>query len=106
MANNFQNFQLPNTQSPNQQNSQAQLNNMMLPNYQQNTIPLESREGLELIDKWVDKWGYIIRSLKKKTKNISSDLSGGFDTRSMITILMNSGIDLNQIYIHSINDKI
>lgn len=38
MANNFQNFQLPNTQSPNQQNSQAQLNNMMLPNYQQNTI--------------------------------------------------------------------
>ena len=31
MANNFQNFQLPNTQSP-------QLNNMMLPNYQQNTI--------------------------------------------------------------------
>lgn len=38
MANNFQNFQLPNTQSPNQQNSQAQINNMMLPNYQQNTI--------------------------------------------------------------------
>lgn len=38
MANNFQNFQLPNTQSPNQQNSQTQLNNMMLPNYQQNTI--------------------------------------------------------------------
>ena len=38
MANNFQNFQLPNTQSPSQQNSQAQLNNMMLPNYQQNTI--------------------------------------------------------------------
>ena len=38
MANNFQNFQLPNTQSPNQQNSQAQLNNMMVPNYQQNTI--------------------------------------------------------------------
>lgn len=38
MANNFQNFQLPNTQSPNQQNSQAQLNNMMLPNYQQNTV--------------------------------------------------------------------
>lgn len=38
MANNFQNFQLQNTQSPNQQNSQAQINNMMLPNFQQSPI--------------------------------------------------------------------
>lgn len=38
MANNFQNFQLQNTQPPNQQNSQAQINNMMLPNFQQNPI--------------------------------------------------------------------
>lgn len=38
MANNFQNFQLQNTQPPNQQSSQAQINNMMLPNFQQNPI--------------------------------------------------------------------
>lgn len=38
MANNFQNFQLQNTQTSNQQNSQAQINNMMLPNFQQNPI--------------------------------------------------------------------
>lgn len=73
--------------------------------YQQNTIPLESREGLELIDKWVDKWGYIIRSIKKKTKNISSDLSGGFDTRTLLSILLNFGINLNYLFIHSSLDK-
>ena len=39
MANNFQNFQLQQNQPTNQPNSQAaQINNMMLPNYQQNTI--------------------------------------------------------------------
>lgn len=38
MANNFQNFQLQNTQQPNPQNSSAQITNMMLPNFQQNTI--------------------------------------------------------------------
>lgn len=39
MANNFQNFQIPNTQQNNQANAQAsQINNMMLPNFQQNSI--------------------------------------------------------------------
>ena len=74
-------------------------------NYKENSIPLESEEGLKIIDNWVDKWGYIFRSLKKQTNNIVADLSGGFDTRSMITILINSGVDLNEMYIHSINDK-
>ena len=51
--------------------------------YEENTIPFESHKGLKIIDKWADKWGYIIRSLKKKTNNISLDLSGGFDTRAL-----------------------
>ena len=39
MANNFQNFSLQQNQTPNQQNPQAaQINNMMLPNFQQNSI--------------------------------------------------------------------
>ena len=39
MANNYQNFQLQQNQSSNQQpNSAAQINNMMLPNFQQNPI--------------------------------------------------------------------
>ena len=38
MANNFQNFQLQNQQNPNQNAQQSQISNMMMPNYQQNTI--------------------------------------------------------------------
>ena len=67
----------------------------------QNTIPFESEEGLKIIDKWVDKWGYILRSLKKQTDNISMDLSGGFDTRMVLSLLLNSGVNLNDILIKS-----
>ena len=74
-------------------------------NYETQTIPLESKEGLKIIDKWVDKWGYIIRSLIKKTKNISLNLSGGFDTRTLLSIFLNSGIDLKKILISSSTDK-
>ena len=72
--------------------------------YKEDTIPLESEEGLKIIDKWVDKWSYIFRSLNKQTNNILCDLSGGFDSRVVLAILLNSGIDLNKIFIHSIND--
>ena len=72
----------------------------------ENTIPFGSKESLKIIDKWVDKWGYIIRSLKKKTDNISADLSGGFDTRTVLSILLNSNINLNEILMKSINDNI
>ena len=74
--------------------------------YKENSIPLESQEGLKIIDKWVDKWGYILRSLSKKTNNIHSELSGGFDTRTLLSVLLNSGINMNEITIHSINNKL
>jgi hypothetical protein len=72
--------------------------------YKEDSIPLESEEGLKIIDKWVDKWSYIIRSLKKQTNNILSDLSGGFDSRVILAVLLNSGIDINKLLINSIND--
>ena len=74
--------------------------------YKENTIPLESEEGIKLIDNWVDKWGYILRSLKKQTDNISLGLSGGFDTRTVLSILLNSGINLNDINVFSLQDKV
>ena len=73
--------------------------------YKENTIPLDSEEGLKIIDKWVDKWGYIFRSIKSQTNHISSDLSGGLDTRTLLSILLNSGIDMNDILVNSITDK-
>jgi len=74
--------------------------------YKENSIPFESQEGLKLIDKWVDKWGYIFRSLKRQTNNIMIDLSGGFDSRTVLTILLNSGINMNEILVNSINDTL
>jgi hypothetical protein len=59
-----------------------------------------------IIDQWVDKWGYILRSLNKKTSNIYSDLSGGFDSRITLSILLNSNINLNNILIKSSKDKV
>ena len=73
--------------------------------YEENTVPLESKEGLSIIDKWVDKWGYIIRSLQKKTNNFSFDLSGGFDSRITLALLIGSGIDIKNISFRSVNDK-
>ena len=85
-------------------NIQKKTFNMLEVDYGENTIPLESEEGIKIIDKWVDKWGYIFRSLKSKTKIISCDLSGGFDTRTVLAILLNSGINLNEILIRSATD--
>ena len=72
--------------------------------YKENSVPLESDEGLRIIDKWVDKWGFILRSLKKKT-DFSTDLSGGFDTRVILAILLNSGININDLLVRTIIDK-
>lgn len=73
--------------------------------YKENTFPLESEEGIKIIDNWIDKWGFIFRSLKNKTEIISCDLSGGFDTRTVLSILLNSGVNLNEILINSANDN-
>lgn len=73
--------------------------------YKERSIPFESEEGLKTIDKWIDKWTYIFRSLIKKTDNISSDLSGGFDSRIVLSILLNSGLNLNKISFFSISNS-
>ena len=74
--------------------------------YKENSIPLYSEEGLKIIDKWLDKWGYIIRSLSKQTNNICVDLSRGFDTRMLLAVLLNSGVKLKDISIRSKTDKL
>ena len=73
--------------------------------FKENSIPLESKEGMKILDKWADKWGYILRSIKRKTNNISIDLSGGFETRLFLSILINSGINFNDIRINTALDK-
>ena len=74
--------------------------------YKENSVPIESKKGMEILDKWMDKWCYIIRSLKKQANNFSTELSGGFDTRAILSIFLCSGIELNTISIFSKKDNL
>lgn len=75
-------------------------------NYNENSVPINSKEGMEILDDWFYKWVNVIRSIKLKTDNISFDLSGGFDSRAMLTLMLSSNIDLNTVKITSIvSDK-
>ena len=72
--------------------------------YAEQSIPLSSKLGMDFLDSWFYKWTEIIRTIKSKTNNIVTDLSGGFDSRMVLALFLNAGIDLNKIKINSIND--
>lgn len=73
--------------------------------YQENSISLSSPEGIEELDKWFFKYIKLINSLKKENYKIKCDLSGGFDTRLTILLVLCSNIDLSNIRIHSLDDQ-
>ncbi|OBW94811.1 hypothetical protein [Gallibacterium anatis] len=75
-------------------------------NYPEESIALESEEGIKIIDYWFTKWTHFIRDLELKKSQINVDLSGGFDSRITFLLLLKSGINLNNINIRSINDSI
>lgn len=72
--------------------------------FESDSIDINSKEALDIIDNWFYKWVGILRSLKKKTNNIHFNLSGGFDSRVIFLLALCSNIDLNKIYIQSYND--
>ncbi len=70
----------------------------------EDTIALDSELGFETLDKWYEKWVSIIYNLTLSDNNISVDLSGGFDTRQIFTLFLDSRIDLNKIRVRSETD--
>ncbi len=74
--------------------------------YKESSLWINSAEGLEVLDRWFLRWTRIFRKLKEKTDQIRVDLSGGFDTRIMFLLMLQSGIDLNEICVGSINDDL
>lgn len=74
--------------------------------YGENTVELTSPEGMALLDGWFQKWSGLIRNLKEKTNNMQTDLSGGFDSRLTFSLLLGSNVDVSDIFVFSIHDKL
>ena len=70
--------------------------------YRENTVPLDSEEGIATLDSWIEFWGSVLRGVAKNTKFIQADLSGGFDSRLAFIVALHSGINLNDMQIYSI----
>lgn len=74
--------------------------------YKEHSVFLDSEEGMAILDYWFETWCIILRGIAHHTKFIQADLSGGFDTRTCLAILLNSGIDLNKVKIYSKQGKL
>ncbi len=74
--------------------------------YKEHTVDINNAKYFDILDNWYYRWIGIIRSLKKNTDNISMDLSGGMDSRCVLSLLLGSEIDLNTIEVDSFNDKL
>ena len=72
--------------------------------YDERSVDLDSREAVDILDLWYFKWIEIIRSIKRKTNNISFDLTGGFDTRIIAALWLTANIDLDKLYIYTLED--
>ena len=72
--------------------------------YKEQSISINSDEGIEILDNWFYRWTTIFRDLKFNTNNISFQLSGGFDSRLSLALLLSSNINLNEILFYSIDD--
>ena len=74
--------------------------------YKENTLPINTEQALAALDLWHDKWTSAFRNIAKKTSNITINLSGGFDSRMVFMLALNSGMDLNRIQIKSLHDDL
>ena len=72
----------------------------------EHTRSLTSAEGMATLDRWFDLWCGILRGIASHTKFIAADLSGGFDSRLSLPIILHSGINLDTIKFNSTNDNL
>ena len=55
----------------------------------------DSKEGLSIIDGWIEDWAHMIHMVVDSGYPLSVDLTGGFDSRVSFSLAMASGIDFN-----------
>lgn len=79
---------------------------MEMINYREQSISPDSEEGVATLDRWFDFWGKVFRGVAQHTDFFQADLSGGFDSRISFVPLVSSGVNLDDMQINSINDKL
>ena len=65
------------------------------------SVAIDSKDGIALLDNWFMRWTRLLRNLQAKTNNISTDLSGGFDSRMTFCLALMSGMNLNKIRVNT-----
>lgn len=72
--------------------------------YKEYSISIDSKEGIDTLDKWFFKYTSIIRNIKAKSNLLSCDLSGGFDSRCCFALFLAANINLDEVKINSSTD--
>ena len=67
--------------------------------YEINSIKVDSKEAITILDKWHNKWVNVYRNLVKLKSPIIIDLSGGMDSRICFGLFLNSNIDKKNVII-------
>ena len=73
--------------------------------FMENTVSIDSKEGIAILDKWFFKWINIFQNLEKNDQNISMILRGGLISRIIIYLVVVSGINLDKVAIRSLKDS-
>ena len=73
--------------------------------YKENTVSLYSEDALHILDGWFEKWAAIARGLERSDAQLLADLTGGFDSRTALSLLIASGVDLKKISFNSFRRK-
>ena len=74
--------------------------------YHENTVALDSAEGIAILDSWIDFWSTVLRGVAQNTKFIQASLSGGFDTRTALIHILHSKIDSDKLRIYAYPDNL
>lgn len=64
-------------------------------------VPLDSEEGVKILDKWHYKWQSLLAGLQRGNHKITVDLTGGMDSRATFSIFNSSEIDLNNLRVNT-----
>ena len=67
--------------------------------YEAHSIKVDSKEAINILDNWHNKWVNVYRNLVKLKSPIIIDLSGGMDSRICFGLFLNSNIDKNNVII-------